>query len=248
VRAAGSRAGLRARPLAGHARKGPGTGAVANQAAAREALAAGCRDLGIDLGTDRIAQLGTYLRLLERWSRAYNLSGPAALEDAVHRHLLDSLAVLPYLRGDRCLDVGTGAGLPGLVLAVADPARSWVLLDSSGKKARFCRQAVLELGLRAVEVVQARVEHYRPALEFDTVTARAWAAVPAVIERVWRMVAPGGRVLVMKGTLPGPELAATAPSAGTLSVVDLRVPGLAGARHLVVVERSAQASPGPPLP
>ena len=211
--------------------------------ALRESLAAGARALQTDLAPRQVEQLLAYLRLLARWGQAYNLSGPAAIDDAVHRHLLDSLAVLPHIHGHRCLDVGTGAGLPGLVLAVADPGRHWVLLDSSGKKARFCRQAVIELGLAGVEVAQSRVEDYRPPLAFDTVTARAWSSVRDVIERVWPLLAPGGRVLIMKGVPPTPELAAASPLPGKATVVGLQVPGLAGARHLVVVERTAEGGP-----
>ena len=208
-----------------------------------EVLAAGAAALGVPLAAGEVETLLAYVRLLEKWSRAYNLTAVAGLEAMVVLHLLDSLAIGPYLRGDRCLDVATGAGLPGLVLAIADPGRRWTVLDSSGKKTRFCRQAVIELGLTSVEVVQARVEDFHPERPFDAVTARAWSRLDEVLGKVTRLVRPGGRILLMKGTHPAAELADLTHPPGAVSVHRLEVPGLAAARHLVVVEVDAAAGP-----
>jgi 16S rRNA (guanine527-N7)-methyltransferase len=200
-------------------------------------LVGGAAGLGIRLAPDQVVRLVGYLRLLERWGRAYNLTAVATAEEMVVRHLLDSLAVLPHLHGERCLDVATGAGLPGIVLAVASPGRRWVLLDSSGKRTRFCQQAVLDLGLDGVEVVRSRVEDYRPAIGFDCVTARAWAPLAEVVERTGRLVRPGGRILALKGRFPAEELRALRTSPGPVAIHRLEVPGLGAERHLVVVVR-----------
>lgn len=208
----------------------------------RARLVSGAAELGVPLEEGQVDALLAYLRLLGRWSRAYNLTSVIEPGEMVVRHLLDSLAVAPFVQGRRCLDVATGAGLPGLVLAVAGPAREWTLLDSNGKKARFCRQVVLELGLKQVEVVQSRVEDYLPERPFDTVTARAWAPLVEVVGRVSRLVAAGGRILALKGVLPEAELAGLANPPGPVSVHRLQVPGLAAARHLVVVRVDAEST------
>ena len=158
--------------------------AVDDELDLRRQLVSGAAELGIALGARQVEDLLGYLRLLEHWGRAYNLTSVKEPGERVTRHLLDSLAVAPYVRGERCLDVATGAGLPGLVLAVADGGRAWTLLDSAGKKTRFCRQVVLELGLKNVEVVQSRVEDFRPDRPYDTVTARAWAPLAEVVRWV----------------------------------------------------------------
>jgi 16S rRNA (guanine527-N7)-methyltransferase len=208
----------------------------------RERLLTGAAELGVALADGQVDALLAYLRLLGRWSRAYNLTSVTEPGEMVVRHLLDSLAVAPFVAGARCLDVATGAGLPGLVLAIAGPARGWTLLDSNGKKARFCRQVILELGLAGVEVVQVRVEDYCPERSFDTVTARAWAPLAEVVGRVARLVGPGGRILALKGVLPEAELAGLTEPPGPVSVHRLQVPGLAAARHLVVVRVDARST------
>lgn len=206
-------------------------------------IEAGATALGLALAPDRLADLVAYLRLLQRWNRTYNLTAVATPEEMVVRHVLDSLALWPYLGGDRCLDVATGAGLPGLVLALAFPGPRWVLLDSNGKKVRFCRQAILELRAPGVEAVQARVEHFRPAEPFDLVTARAWTRLAGVLEGVLPLVRPGGRILVAKGRYPEDELREVGDPPGVVTVHRLRVPGLAAERHVVVVDRAPSAVP-----
>jgi 16S rRNA (guanine527-N7)-methyltransferase len=214
-------------------------GEIAGPAGAgAERLVAGAAELGLPLDAHQVQALLSYARLLDRWGRAYNLTSVRGVEAIVGRHLLDSLSILPYLTGSRFLDVGTGAGLPGLVLAVAGAAGRWVLLDSVGKKARFCRQAVLELGLRGVEVAQVRLEDYRPEEPFDSVTARAWGPIGALLTLSGPLLRPGGRVLAMKGVYPSDELADPAVRGWQVEVVRLRVPGLEAERHLVVARRT----------
>ncbi len=197
-------------------------------------LAAGLEILGMALPAARRSSLVAFLMLLARWNRAYNLTAVREPMDMVARHLLDSLAVLPYLHGSRILDLGSGAGLPGMVLALADPERRWVLLDSHAKKTRFLTQVAIELRPGNVEVVEARAETYAPACPFATVIARAVAPLATVLRLARRLSTPGGRILVMKGVYPAAELAELPDEAALLARVHpLRVPWVGGERHLV---------------
>ena len=191
--------------------------------------------MGLDLPEEQRQRLIGFLTLLLRWNRTYNLTAVRDPEVAVTRHLLDSLAVLPYLTGSPVLDLGSGAGLPGIPLAIAAPSHRFVLLDGNGKKIRFVRQAALELGLSGVEAVQARMESYRPQQKFATIISRAVAE----LETLWRaaepLLATPGRVLLMKGRRPEAELAAL--SAPNPQCHRLSVPGLEAERHLIEIRR-----------
>lgn len=179
------------------------------------------------------AALAQYVALLEKWNGAYNLTAVRAPEEMVTRHVLDSLVVLPFLDDGPVLDVGTGAGLPGLVLALARPEQQFVLLDASGKKTRFIEHAVDRLGLKNVRVVRARVEDYDQAEGFCRVVSRAFASVGDFIRAAGDQLKPGGRLLAMKGTLPENELAALPAGWRLDSVHRLTVPGLRAERHLL---------------
>ena len=133
--------------------------------------------MGSALPADAQARLLAYVHLLEKWNRTYNLTAVRAPEQMIPRHLLDSLAILPYLQGQRVLDMGTGAGLPGIPLAMARPDLDFVLLDSNAKKTRFVTQACAELGLKNIEITQERVEKYQPARPFDTLVSRAFSTI-----------------------------------------------------------------------
>ena len=191
--------------------------------------------MGLDLPEEQRQRLIGFLTLLLRWNRTYNLTAVRDPEAAVTRHLLDSLAVLPYLTGSPVLDLGSGAGLPGIPLAIAVPSHRFILLDGNGKKIRFVRQAALELGLSGVEAVQARMESYRPQQKFATIISRAVAE----LEPLWRaaepLLATPGRVLLMKGRRPEAELAAL--SAPNPQCHRLSVPGLEAERHLIEIRR-----------
>lgn len=195
----------------------------------------GLTAMGIDLPPGAEARLLEYLQLLEKWNRAYNLTAVRDPDQMIGRHLLDSLVVLPYLHGARVLDVGTGAGLPGIPLALARPALRFTLLDSNAKKTRFVTQAVHALGLGAVSVVHARAETFQPPERFDTVIARAFASIPDMLAATRHLCAPGGRWLAMKGVFPQEELAGI-PAGVHAEVKPLRVPGLEAARHVVIIE------------
>ncbi len=198
-------------------------------------LQQGLQAMGLALPPDIEPRLLEFLRLLEKWNQAYNLTAVRDPEQMVTRHLLDSLAVLPYVRGSRALDIGTGAGLPGLPLALALPQTHFTLLDSNAKKTRFVTQAAHTLGLANVVVVQARAEKFQPAEKFTTLLARAFASIPDMLATTRHLCAPGGRWLAMKGVFPQEELAAV-PAGFVAQVESLRVPGLEAARHVVIIE------------
>jgi 16S rRNA (guanine527-N7)-methyltransferase len=205
-------------------------------AALRRRLDAGLAGMATDLDESMRDRLIRYLGLLERWNRAYNLTAVRDPMEMVSRHLLDSLAVLPYVEGSPCLDVGSGAGLPGLVLAVARPASHWVLLDSNAKKCRFLTQARMELSLDNVRVERGRVEDFHPGTRFSTIISRALSNLAEFVAAAAHLLAPGGRLLAMKGRDPDHELSALDSYGVQAEVVPLRLPGIEdGRRHLVIV-------------
>ncbi len=206
---------------------------------ARE-LAAGLQELGEPAGDEIVAKLARLLTELERWNRRINLTAVRDLHDMVALHVQDSLAVRPLLIGPRVLDVGTGAGFPGLPLAIVAPGLAFTLLDSNGKKISFVRHMIGDLGLGNATAVRARVEDYAPATAFDTVIARAFAPLPRMLELAGHLVAGDGVLLALKGKYPAAELAGlrAAEPAWTTDVTELTVPGLPDhERHVVRLTR-----------
>lgn len=190
--------------------------------------------LGVTLAQVDAERLIRLLEELERWNRTYNLTAIRAREDMLTHHLLDSLAVHPDLRGTTVADVGTGAGFPGLPLAVINPERRFTLIDSNGKKIRFVQHAARELGLDNVEAVHGRVEALKPQ-SFDTVVARAFAALPAMMAHVAPLCGPATRVLAMKGKWPQEEIDALPAGWRHEESRELTVPGLRESRCVVVL-------------
>jgi 16S rRNA (guanine527-N7)-methyltransferase len=197
-------------------------------------LRQGLHEMGLELPPTAVEKLLNFLQLLEKWNKTYNLTAVRDPEQMVPRHLLDSLSVLPYLQGPRVLDIGTGAGLPGIPLALARPDLEFTLLDSNAKKTRFATQALHELGLKNVAVVQERVEKFHPAEKFDTLIARAFASIPDMLAASRHLCAPHGRFLVMKGVFPQEELAAVTDGYRA-EVKALTIPGLDAERHMVIL-------------
>ncbi len=192
--------------------------------------------LGLAIPAGAQAQSLVYLTLLQKWNRVYNLTGVRDAREMVTRHLLDSFAIIPFVAGPRVLDIGTGAGLPGIPLALALPDMEFVLLDSSSKKVQFVRHVVTELALDNVAVVCQRAQQYAPAARFDTVVTRALASIKEILTMACPLCAQGGRVLIMKGVFPTEELAEMPGGYNIVQVVRLRVPGLRARRHLVHIE------------
>tara|TARA_R110002049_G_scaffold153362_1_gene317617 strand:+ start:311 stop:958 length:648 start_codon:yes stop_codon:yes gene_type:complete len=198
-------------------------------------LRRGCDDLELSVDTVQLQQLLDYLALLARWNKAYNLTAIRDEAQMVTRHLLDSLAVAPFITGRRLIDVGTGAGLPGVPLAILFADRSFDLLDSNGKKTRFLFQVKTALGLDNIVVHQARVESFPVAQPYDAVLSRAFASLQDMVHGCRHLLAPGGSFLAMKGALSAEELASVGAEYPECEVYPLRVPGLREQRHLVAI-------------
>lgn len=206
---------------------------TASQHPLRTRLEQGAQALGLALDAQVCDRLLQYLAELQRWNGAYNLTAVREPVAMVRRHLLDSLSVLPQVRG-RVLDVGSGPGLPGIVLAIAAPQSQVCVLDSNGKKARFMRHAVRQLGLDNVEVVEARVEDHHPALAYDCIVSRAFSSLVDFFSLTRHLLAPAGQWVAMKGKLDAAELAAVQGIAGVQQTLRVKVPGLDEERHFIV--------------
>ena len=205
------------------------------------ALAEGVSALRLDVPMHAQAKLLDYLKLLTKWNRTHNLTAIRDPARMVTHHLLDSLAVLEYVdarSASSCLDVGSGAGLPGIPLAIVRPDWRVTLLDSNRKKASFLQQAVIELGLANVDVVSERVETYEPADLFGIAISRAFSDL-ATFAGALRVLAPGGRLVAMKGAIPREEIEALPSNIRLVATHELRVPGVEGKRHLLIMEAIA---------
>lgn len=203
-----------------------------------EALAKGIAALGLDLPPGALERLSSYLDLLEKWNRVYNLTAIRERARMVVEHLLDSLAIVPFVPGAPVLDVGSGAGLPGIPLAIARPQWPVTLLEANHKRCAFLRQSAIELGCGNVAVCCERIEDFRPGVPFPTIVSRAFAETQHFARVAVAHLAPGGRMLAMKGLYPHEELAHLPPSVVLESVATLAVPGLDAQRHLVVMTKA----------
>lgn len=202
----------------------------------------GILELGLEerLGGDQL--LMGFVTELMNWNRVYNLTSVRKPTDIVTRHILDSLSILDHLHGDRILDVGTGAGLPGIPLAIACPEREFVLLDSSSKKLRFVQQTLGILKLDNVTLENARVDEYRPENLFDTIVCRAFSDLPDFYRNTAHLCNSGGCMLAMKGVYPMTEVESLEDKSVISDVVSLKVPGLDAERHLVKMHPAVNGS------
>jgi 16S rRNA (guanine527-N7)-methyltransferase len=200
-------------------------------------IAAGLTALGTELSAPGQAKLAAYVRLIEKWNRVHNLTAVREPDQMVVLHILDSLSIHPHVAAAKTLlDVGTGAGLPGIPLAIARPDLAVTLLDSSHKKAAFLQQAKTELALANVDVACERVEQWKPGRTFDVVVSRAFAELAEFVTQARHLAGPGGRMLAMKGVHPFEEIARLPSTHRVASVVELTVPQLDAKRHLVLLE------------
>ncbi len=203
----------------------------------RSALIEAAASLGTPLAPESADRLLKLIDELLRWNRTYNLTAITRRDEMITHHLLDSLSVQSALHGTTVADVGTGAGFPGLPLAVVEPGRQFTLIDSNNKKVRFVGHAAHLLGLSNVTAVHARSESFKAAKPFDTVIARAFAALPELLKLVTPLCGPQTRVLAMKGKRPDEEIARVPSAWRVLEVRALNVPGLNEERHLVTLQR-----------
>lgn len=207
-------------------------------------LTEGAVQLGIELNPAQRDQLLAYLQLLHKWNKAYNLTAVRNPDEMVSRHLLDSLSILPHVKGQRWLDVGSGGGMPGVILAIMLPATQFTLLDSNGKKTRFLTQVKLELGLANLTVVHNRVEAFQQALPFHGIVSRAFSSLADFTHLTRHLSDADTRWLAMKGQYPEEEMAALPVDFEVADSAQLAVPGCQGSRHLLILRRRVQADNG----
>ena len=209
-----------------------------SQSALNEILSKGLRQLNLAQSLDEKQQssLIKYVELLDKWNKTYNLTAVRKPEQMVTRHLLDSLSICPYIRGKHILDVGTGAGLPGIPLAIVFPEKQFTLLDSNNKKTRFVTQAVSELELPNVDVVQSRVENFQFPELFDTITTRAYSAIGEMVKQTSHLLANNGVFLAMKGANPIAEIDEMSSNYVVKESHVIKVPGLEEERHLLEIK------------
>jgi len=204
-----------------------------------EVLRHGLSGLGIDLPENAIDKLLIYVDLLVKWNSTYNLTAIRDGDEMVTQHLLDSLAILPYLEETKSLaDIGSGAGLPGIPLAIARPELQVTLIDSVQKKSAFQQQAKIDLRLSNVSIYSGRIEYFERLGVFDAVTSRAFSGLPLLVKVGAPLLRPGAKIYAMKGLLPQDEVAALPADWHVAASQQLLVPGLYAERHLLILERN----------
>ncbi|MFV2004299.1 MAG: 16S rRNA (guanine(527)-N(7))-methyltransferase RsmG [Gammaproteobacteria bacterium] len=211
----------------------------------RQQLAHGLKQMGLHYSVEVQQKLVHYIQLIARWNKTFNLTAIRDVEEMVSKHLLDSLVVQPYIEGQSVLDVGSGAGLPGIPFAITSPDKHFVLLDSNGKKTRFLTQAKIDLKLDNVEVVHQRVQDYHPTREghriyFDVITARAYASTDDILNSTSHLQDENTRILVMQGKLDE-KINAGQTNNGQYQLIEsqeLDVYGLDAERHLLEIKKA----------
>ncbi len=203
----------------------------------REELQRGIDALSLQCSEEQLVALLAYIDLLQKWTSAYNLLGRNESADLVSRHILDSLSINPYLDGKLIADIGAGAGLPGIPLAIMNPARNFVLIDSNGKKTRFMFQAKIQLELGNISVENCRIEHYQSKQQIDMVMCRAFSTLADALTMLEPIFSDECKLLAMKGQYPESELARLPAGFELGRSIKLEVPGSKSQRHLIEVMR-----------
>ena len=202
-----------------------------------ETIQKGAQEMGASLSDETIQTLVNYLSMLEKWNKAYNLTAIRDIDQMISLHLLDSLATLPFITGENIIDVGTGPGLPGMVLAICYPEKRFTLLDSNGKKTRFLTQVKMDLHINNVTVANERVEKHSHQGDYDHVISRAFASLQDMINWTLPLPKDTGNFLAMKGVYPSEEIAALPKEVNVILVEPLNVPNVQAERHMVVMTR-----------
>jgi 16S rRNA (guanine527-N7)-methyltransferase len=199
----------------------------------RTNLMAGISALEISVNEQQVELMLAFISLIEKWNKAYNLTAIRTRQEMVSLHLLDSLTVIPYLEGRSIIDIGTGAGLPGIPLAICLPMSTFTLLDSNSKKTRFVQQAVLELKLTNVKVIHSRAQDYKPDHGYSTVLTRAFAELPDIIGFTRHLITENGSLIAMKGHCTEAEFAQVKAKK---TIIPVRIPGVEAERNLVCIQ------------
>lgn len=200
----------------------------------------GLKDNHLLLSDAAKGKLILFLELIKTWNRVFNLTTILNPRDMVYLHLIDSLIIQPYLHGSRFLDVGTGAGLPGIPLAIVNPHQQWVLLDKNSKKTRFLTQVIAELGLTNVSVLQARCEDFHPEQCFDSILSRAFGTISLFVETTEHLLCPHGYFIAMKGKYPQEELNDVPERFIVTQVARLEMKGIDISRHIVLLTKQGE--------
>lgn len=211
---------------------------VLNIAELQTLMAEGLKSSTHGLSEDQQKKLLQYIKLLDKWNKTYNLTAVRTPEKMLGLHILDSLSVLPFINSASVLDVGTGAGLPGIPLAIALPGVNITMLDSLQKKVTFVRQAIGELALENAQIVCNRVEQFQAPRQFEIVISRAFAELGDFVKAAAHLVAAQGRMLAMKGVYPYDEIARLPETLKLEKVIELTVPQVVGKRHLVILRKA----------
>ncbi len=202
-----------------------------------ERLAEGAAQLELELNGAVVIRFVEFVALMRKWNRVHNLTALDDEGEILTHHLLDSLSLAPFISGTCCMDIGSGAGLPGIALALCRPDQHWTLVESRAKKAGFLREVKARLRIDNISVIAGRVENYRPGENFDTLVARAVTTLASLLNMTDHLRHPHLRLIAMKGVYPGDELAALTPNQrASTRVVPVEVPGLSAQRHLVVID------------
>lgn len=204
---------------------------------AKQILQQGLQVLNIPVNENQLTALLAFIKLIEKWNKAYNLTAVRDPEEMARLHILDSLAVLPFIKGQNIADIGTGAGLPGIPLAIFLPEVEFTLVDSNSKKTRFVQQAILELKLENVKVIHSRVEQLQPSQLFSCVMMRAFSSLPEIMRLTRHLIDTDGMLLAMKGQTPEDELENISQS---YSIIPIQIPGVEAERCLIQIEGIAE--------
>ncbi|MCO7226613.1 16S rRNA (guanine(527)-N(7))-methyltransferase RsmG [Pleionea sp. CnH1-48] len=206
-----------------------------------QAISGGIQELGLDVTKEQLQQFERIIEQLIKWNKAYNLTAIRDPQQMIITHLLDSLAIAPFMAQGRLLDIGTGPGFPGIPLAIYEPKRDYSLLDSNGKKTRYLKQLVYDMSLSQVSVVDTRVEEWQPDTLFDVIVSRAFASLEKMVSLSHHLLAETGVWQAMKGEYPEQELAALPDYVELVKVDVISVPKLNAERHLVTLRKKASS-------